>query len=123
MAGGVENELRLFGARDDFDLEAGLAPDARNEGFAVLRLTHGAGRDRANPIDPPHLGQVREILERAHRQLHRLARQLAAGERVASQPHHLLDAVDDLEVPVTPYVRDHHVNRVRTDVDRGQTHD
>ena len=90
--------------------------------FAILRLAHGAGRDRANPIDPAHLGQAREILERAHRQFHRLARQPAAGEHIASQPHHLLDAVDDLEVPVTPHVRDHHVDRVRTDVDRGQTH-
>ena len=32
VAGGAENELRLFGARDDFDFEAGLPPDARDEG-------------------------------------------------------------------------------------------
>ena len=110
MARGAENELRLFGARDDFDFKAGFAPDARDEGVAVLRFAHGAGCDRANPIDPAHLGQAREILERAHRQFHRLARQLAAGEHVASQPHHLLDAVDDLEVAVTPHIRDHHVH-------------
>ena len=39
-----------------------------------------------------------------------------------AQPHHLLDAVDHLEVTLGGDIGNDHVDRIRTDVDRGQPH-
>ena len=43
-------------------------------------------------------------------------------ERAPAEPHHLLDAVDDLDVTFAAHVRHDHMYGVGSDIDRSQPH-
>ena len=122
VVGGAEDETRLLGPRDDSHGNAGLAPEPSHEGGAVGRFAHRAGGDRAHALHPARAGEARERLHRLHGELHRVGIEATGRDGVPAETDHLLHAIDDLDPSVGAQVGDHHVDRVRSDVDRRETH-
>ena len=122
VACGAVDQASFLGTRDHAHGELGLAPQAPHECGAVARLAHGARGHDPQAFDVAGARQAAEGGERAGGEMHGFGREMAGGERASSETHHLLHAVDDLDVPVCADVRDHHVERVGPDVDRRQAH-
>ena len=110
MSCGDENQPGFLGAGNDFHLDPGFAPDARDEFRAVFGLAHRAGRDRAHPIDVPKFDELLEIAERADREVHRFLAEGSGFEGAPAEPDGLFDAIDDIDVAIAIHVGNHHVH-------------
>src|SRR5262249_9703850 len=119
---GDGDEARLFLAREDLDVNAGLAKRALDELVAVPRLAKGAGAGGDDALGPEVSRQVDEAAERAPRHLAGRLADRAAGERAGAQAHHVPLAIDGDDGAAVVDVRDEKMDGVRSDVDRRELH-
>jgi hypothetical protein len=115
--GGLMNEPRLLGSRNDTRSDAGFVFAARQEFAAVAGLARGAGRGRENLINLVRVRDSLELRQRLQGSAHRFRRESSAVETTCPQPDHRFFAVDHLERQVRAHANDNHVNRVRADID------
>src|SRR5262245_47701015 len=95
---------------------------SREELAAVLRFAHRGRRGAKNAVDLVAARELDVARERIHGAADRVRSEPPAGERVAPDLHDLALPVDHLERPERRRLGDHHVDRVRADVDGGDAH-
>jgi len=122
MTGGAEDQACFFGTGYDADREAGFPTQTFDEEVAIAGLANGTGSDRADAIDLADARQVYEMADGANRQVHRFRPQPTGSKRAAAKANGFLYAIDDVEMSTGSDIRDHHVNRIRSNIDRGKTH-
>ena len=120
--GGQMDEPRLFGARDDADLDAGPARDLGNEIAAVVGLADGRGRGRHDFVHFVGVGQPAELGQRLEGRRHGRRGQAPAVQAAGPQTDHFLFPVNDFEGQVGPHPHHDHVDRIGADVDGGDAH-
>jgi len=108
----LEDQARFLLTRDDFNSDAGFLEDAADKGSAILCFAHRAGGDCVHLMDFPDLEQPPEILEGAHREVHRFFGETASREGTATETDHFLDAVNHFNMPIAAYVGDEHMNGI-----------
>ena len=95
--------------------------DLRNSApFSASRVR--AGRDGDDLVDAVRVGETPELRQHLQRGVRGFGRQRAAVEAAGAKPDHFLLAVDDLERQVGADAHDDHVQRIRADIDGGDTH-
>ena len=84
---GELDEPRLLDALDGLELDPRLAARALDERAAVLRLAHGARRDRPVRVDLPAVHLLAELAQRRARLADRRGREAPRQEHLAAEPH------------------------------------
>jgi hypothetical protein len=118
---GAKDQRALLLARQDANVEPREGADLGQELKPVGRLAHrarGDGDDLACPLETRERGHLEQGFEAL---AHRFRRQRAVGERRLAEPHHVALPRQDLVGAGgsgAAAFDDHHMNRVRADVDR-----
>jgi len=84
---GLKDQARFLLTRDHIDGKSGFLVDAPNEGGAITRFAHGAGRHRAHRPGPGPFRQLGEALHGGGGAGHCGGREAARAEHLFSQPH------------------------------------
>ena len=119
---GEMDESCLFRTGDDPWSNPGLLGHRLEELPAVFRF---AGRTRGNRdhlVDPVRFGQPPAFRERLERGVHGVRRELAPVQSARAQTDHFLFPVNHFEGQVGADLDHDHVDRIRADVDGGQSH-
>src|SRR6185312_10810494 len=97
-----------------------LLQDQGDEITAVLGFAHGTGRDGDDTFESLGAGERDQRLEDFQRTAHGLVREPSGCEYAVAQPRHILKTVEYLETGIGENLSQHHMNRVRSDVDDGE---
>jgi hypothetical protein len=116
------NEPGFLDAGDDAGANAGLPFDSRQKLPAVSRLAGGTRRGRQHLVHAVRFCKAAKLRQRLQRRGHRLCRQRLAVEPAGAEADHDFFAIHDLEREIRPHADDDHVNGVRPDIDRCDTH-
>ena len=115
------DEARLLLAADDGELDAGLVAHHAHEVAAVLRLAHRRGGDGDDGVDAGALGLRAVAADALGGAGEGVGRDHALERRVA-EPHHLLGAIERLDLAVGRDAGDEQVDAVGPDVEGGDLH-
>ena len=123
VRGGQMNQPGFFGARDDPDAQADLAPGLGDEVSAIVGFPDRARGRGDDLVDAVRLGQPAKFRQR----LHRRRRCWPAESRDSSacrRPARIMSfsLIDDFEREIRPDPADDHVQGVAADVDGRNSH-
>ena len=113
------DEAGLLHSRDHLDLDAGLPSAALEELALVLGLPHGTG-GHGPQLSVEHVGRLTEAGQRRHPPLHGVGAEVLHVARARSEANHLLLRGQYLEAAVRHHLGHDEMDRVGSDVDRGQ---
>jgi hypothetical protein len=122
VGGGQVDQPRFLGAGNHARSDRGLLHNGAEEFTAVLRLAHGACRDRHRFVDAMRFGQTSELRQDLECCMHRFRRERPAIQASGPEADHFFFSVDHLEGEVSAHTHDDHVHRIRPDVDSGEAH-
>ena len=113
------DQARLLDAGDDLDRVAERLARALEEGLLAVRLAQRVGADHAHAVGVHVAQALAEALEAGERARGHVLVEAAVLVHAGGQAHHLAQAVDDDQLAVR-VARDHHVEAVGAQVDRGE---
>ncbi len=115
------NEVRFFRAADDADVDAELVAHGAHEFAAVLRFAHRACGNGDERVGLMTIGDALERSKRVEPAPKDVGRDHPVFQRFA-ESHHFFGAIEDLHASAGIDVRYDEVKRVRSDVERGDSH-
>ena len=113
------DQARFFAAGHDFDGVAERGFRRHEEGLRPRQCANGIGGERAHALRRDVVDALAEAREAVERALLHLRREPAAFVEAFGEAHHLAQAIDDAQL-AKHVARDHHVEAVGTEVDRGE---
>jgi hypothetical protein len=113
------DQARLFHAGDDLDRVPERLAGALEEGLLAMRQAQGVGTDAAHAVGVHVAQALAEALQAGERPRRHVLVDAAVLGDAGRQAHHLAQAIDDDQLAVR-IARDHHVETVGTEVDRGE---
>ena len=112
------DEPRLLVAADDADVDARFVAGGAHELTAVLRLTHGAGRDRHQRVDLVAIDDPAQRAQGVQPAPKHLGGDDPLVQGRVAQPDHLLGPVQDVDAAAGLDLGHHEVERVGSDIQR-----
>jgi hypothetical protein len=113
------HQTRFFAAGHDFDRVAQRGFGRQQERLRHGELAHGVGRDGAHALRWDVAQALAETLQAFERAVAHVGIQSALAVEAFGQAHHVAQAIHDAQLP-EHVARDHHVEAVRSQVDRGE---
>jgi hypothetical protein len=113
------DQTRFLASRHHFDGMAECGFRRYQEGLRLGQRAHGVGGNRAHALRRDVADALAETRQAFERTLPHRRRQSALAVEALGQAHGFAQAVDDAQL-AQGVARNHHVETVRTQVDRGQ---